>query len=419
MAFTQGLSGLKASATALDVTSNNVANAQTVGFKAGQAHFADSYANSLVGSGASQIGFGVTVPTIQQQFTQGAVTATNNPLDIAINGNGFFRMNENGATSYSRNGQFHLDKNGYIVDDHSRKLNGYMADAMGKIITSAPVDLTIDTSAQPPVSTGGTSSALPPDTGVSANINLNAGSAIIPAGVSTTWVAPPTSAMYNYTTGTTVYDTLGNPLTMTIYARKTAANAWDIYTSIGDPAGAVYSAANPVTFDTSGKLLTGSPINMSTALTTGATTPLDFQLDFNGSTQYNAVNGINSLTQDGNAAGRLVGLSVSADGVIAGTYSNGKTRNLSQVALSNFTNPNGLVSLGGNQWRESATSGSSMTGVPNSGSLGALQNSAVEDSNVDLTVELVNMIVEQRNYQANAQTIKTQDTILQTLISMR
>jgi flagellar hook protein FlgE len=422
MAFTQGLSGLKASATALDVTSNNVANAQTVGFKAGQAHFADAYANSLVGSGASQIGFGVTVPTIQQQFTQGAVTATNNPLDFAINGNGFFRMNENGSTSYTRNGQFHLDKNGYIVDDHARKLNGYMADATGKIITSAPVDLTIDTSAQPPVATG-SSTATAGSTGVTANINLNA-SSVAPT---TAWaITPPatvpTSAMYNYTTGTTVYDSLGDPLTMTIYAVKTAANTWDIYTSVEDTAGPVYAGPTPMTFLSDGTLDPTAPngvIPMSTVLTTGAATPLAFQLDFTGTTQFNAVNGVNSLTQDGNAPGRLVGLAVSADGVIAGTYSNGKTRNLSQVALSNFTNPNGLVSLGGNQWRESATSGVSLTGVPNSGSLGALQNSAVEDSNVDLTVELVNMIVEQRNYQANAQTIKTQDTILQTLISMR
>ncbi len=429
MAFQQGLSGLRAASNALDVTSNNVANAATVGFKSSQAHFADVYASTLGASGGSQVGIGVSVPAVAQNFAAGNVTVTNNPLDIAINGSGFFRMNASGSVTYSRAGQFHLDRSGYIVDDSARRLTGYAVDSTtGTPVISTPVDLLLDPSDQPPQATGTVGGDFD---GVKAVLNFDSRSTV-PADA---WavVAPatlPTTRMYNYSTAVSIYDSLGNPHTLTIYARKAAAaNTWDVYTATdtGAPVPPATSMvpviAGPVSvaFDSSGKL-TAAPngvLPLSIALSNGAATPLAFDLDFTGSTQFGSNFGVNQLKQDGYAPGRLTGMTVAVDGIILGSYSNGQSRTMGQIALSSFTNPDGLASMGGNQWLETADSGSPLTGTPNSASLGVLQSAAVEESNVDLTSELVNMIVEQRNYQANAQSIKTQDQILQTLVNLR
>lgn len=429
MAFQQGLSGLRASANALDVTSNNVANAATVGFKSSQAHFADVYASRLGAAGGSQVGIGVSVPAIVQNFSAGNVTVTNNPLDIAINGAGFFRMSDGGSITYSRAGQFHLDKSGYVVDDGARRLTGYAVDTLtGLPVMSTPVELQLDPSDQPPAATGTAGGSFD---GVKAVMNFDSRSTV----PNTAWaITPPatgpSTSMYNYSTATSIYDSLGNPHTLTIYARKAAAaNTWDVYTATdtGAPVApsttptTVFAGPVSVAFNSSGQL-TAAPngvLPLSIALTNGAATPLAFNLDFTGSTQFGANFGVNQMLQDGYAPGRLTGTSVSANGTILGTYTNGQSRIMGQVALSNFTNPDGLASLGGNQWQETSESGSPLTGTPNSASLGVLQSAAVEESNVDLTAELVNMIVEQRNYQANAQTIKTQDQILQTLVNLR
>jgi len=211
---------------------------------------------------------------------------------------------------------------------------------------------------------------------------------------------------------------LGNPHLLSMYFRKTAANTWDLYSNLD---GGTAAGPTPVTFSTTGALLTpaGGIIAQSFPVGTGAVAPLAFNLNLTGSTQFGNIFGVNSISQDGYTSGRLSGLSVAADGTIQGRYSNGQTRDLAQVVLGNFTNPNGLTSLGNNQWAETADSGQPLIGVPGSGSLGVIQSAAVEESNTDLTAELVNMITFQRAYQANAQTIKTQDQILQTLVNLR
>lgn len=420
MAFQQGLSGLRAFANALDVTSNNVANAATVGFKSSQVHFSDVYASSLGSSGGSQVGIGVSASDVAQNFTAGNVTATNNPLDIAINGSGFFRMSDNGSISYSRNGQFHLDKDGYVVDDGARRLTGYTVDPVtGNITNSAPVDIFLDPSDQAPVATGTAGGDFD---GVKIVLNFDSRSVVPGAWSYTAPVAPattssPSTSGYNFSTAASIYDSEGNAHTLTMYARKTGNNAWDMYTTVdgGAPAGPTAMA-----FSTSGVLTTpaNGQISQTIVLTNGATIPV-FPLDFSGSTQFGSSFGVNQLQQDGYAPGRLTGTTVSADGIIQGIYTNGQTRTMGQVVLSNFTNPGGLSSQGNNQWVETADSGSPLTGSPNSSSLGTLQSGAVEESNTDLTAELVNMIVQQRNYQANAQSIKTQDQILQTLVNLR
>lgn len=414
MSFQQGLSGLNASAKALDAIGNNVANSGTVGFKGATPHFADIYAASLTGAGASNIGIGTSLAAVPQNFTQGNLTTTNNPLDLAINGAGFFRLNQNGAVLYSRNGQFHVDRDGYVVSDRGLRLTGYGVDTSG-MITSSLGDIRIDPAPIPPQATGASTGT--GVRGVGAVLNLDSREDPITAAFDQT--DPLT---YNYSTGLTVYDTLGNPHVFTMYFIKTASNAWTVeYRVDNSTAG---GGSTTLAFDTSGVLTTAMPVAVSLDLAAagtdnGATSPLDFDLDFTGTSQYGANFSANRMTQDGYATGQLSGLSIGADGIVLGRYSNGQSRNLAQVALANFTNVNGLQPLGNNVWAESPDSGPALVGAPASGALGVIQSSAVEDSNVDLTAELVAMITQQRAYQANAQTIKTQDSVLQTLVNLR
>lgn len=404
MSFQQGLSGLNTASKALDAISNNVSNSNTVGFKQSRAQFQDIYAASIGTGGPGQIGIGAALGKVAQEFTQGNITVTNNPLDIAINGQGFFRMSNNGALSYTRNGQFQVDKSGYIVNASGYRLTGYGADTLGNIIPSSPIDMQVN------------ASDLTPKPTTEAEVVVNLDSRTTVPTNATFDVNDPLS--YTSSSSMSVYDSLGNPHTMSMYFIKTAtANQWTVRTALDGVATATTGTLN---FDTSGALTT-SPATLAQAfpITTGATTTFNFNLDFEGTTQFGSTYGVNSIVQDGYSSGRLAGLSVDADGIVIGRYSNGQSRNLGQVVLANFNNPNGLKSLGGNQWAESGESGSPLVGAPNTGSLGVLQSAAIEESNVDLTAELVDMITQQRAYQANAQSIKTQDSILQTLVNLR
>lgn len=426
MGFQQGLSGLNAAARSLDVTGNNVANASTVGFKQSRAEFADIYANSLNGSGATPIGLGAKVAAVTQQFTQGGISITNLPLDLAINGGGFFRMSNAGVITHSRNGQFQLDKNGFIVNAQGYRLQGYMANTSGTILNTAPpVDLRLfnpsTTSDIAPKITGD-SSVPGGNGGVEAVINLDSRE---PANILAFNVADPTT--YNRATAVSVFDSLGNAHTLQYFFKKTAPNSWDVYTAVTNPFGTqtvLGSPAHTLTYNTAGTLVapTGDPFQINiaaAALGTGAAN-LDVSTAFSGSTQFGSNFKVNSLTQDGFASGSLAGYSVGADGLIVGRYTNGVTRNLGQVILDSFRNPQGLDPIGNNQWVQTSESGEALTSEPGTdGNHGPLQSAAVEDSNVDLTQELVNMIITQRVYQANAQTIKVQDTILQTLVNLR
>lgn len=429
MSFQQGLSGLNAAAKNLDVIGNNVANSGTVGFKSSQAQFADVYAASLSGAGANQTGLGTKVTSIAQQFTQGNVSATNNPLDVAITGKGFFRLSNNGAITFSRNGQFQQDKSGFIVSSAGLRLTGYQVDAATGDVSGALGDMQLNTADISPK----------PTTVASPVVNLDSGStaiatawpatltAVVPATVPPTYVQP-SSSLYNSSTSTSVYDSQGNSHVATLFFTKTAANTWDVHGVVDGGlanAGKVLTFS-PLVFGVTGQLTAplGPPIGLGTAQTIGwsdaSVDPTQtLNLNFNGTTQFGSPFGVNALTQDGYAAGRLAGFNVGIDGMVLGRYTNGQTKTMGQVALTNFANPQGLQALGDNQWSESPSSGQALVGIPGTSSLGSLQSGAVEDSNVDLTAELVNMITAQRVYQANAQTIKTQDSILQTLVNLR
>ncbi|SCX56764.1 flagellar hook protein FlgE [Nitrosospira sp. Nsp1] len=406
MSFQQGLSGLNAASKNLDVIGNNVANANTVGFKQSQAQFADVFANSLSGGSSVQSGIGVKVAAIAQQFNQGSITASSNPLDVAINGGGFFRLSDQGTISYSRNGQFHPDKDGFIVNSSGQRLTGYTANATGVVSTAAPTDLQISTADLPPAAT----------TLVSALVNLDSREPALSSAAFN--LADPTT--YHGSTFLPIHDSLGNPSTLSAYFLKTGTNSWDVFAA-NDGAllngGASVGALN---FLSNGALdpLSSNIFSVAAPVSTGAN-PLAFDLDFTGTTQFGSNFGINALEQDGYTSGRLTGFAVGADGIIRGSYSSGKFLTLGQVALANFANPQGLELRGNNTWKESAASGAALVGVPNTGGLGVLQSGAIEDSNVELTSELVNMITAQRIYQANAQTIKTQDQLLQTIVNLK
>ena len=400
MGFQQGLAGLNAAARNLDVIGNNVANSGTIGFKSARAEFADVYATSVYGTGTSSPGIGVSVSDLAQQFTQGDLATSTNALDIAINGGGFYRLSNNGAISYSRNGQFKLDKDGFIVNAQSMRLTGYPAGANGAINAGVPQELRLDTSDIPPSAT----------TSAQIGVALNA-----TATVPTAAFDPADGTSYNNGTSIGVYDSLGREHALAIYFRKTADNAWEVHGSVD---GAAAIPFGPMTFDSTG-VLTSSP-DFSVALpAAGGSAAQTISLSLAGATQFGSDFSVSALEQDGHAAGRLAGFSVGADGTILSRYTNGETIARGQIALANFTNPQGLQSQGGNQWVETADSGQPLVGAPGSGTLGVLQSGALEASNVDLTAELVNMITAQRVYQANAQTIKTNDQLLQTIVNLR
>ncbi|CCD40522.1 Flagellar hook protein FlgE [Candidatus Paraburkholderia kirkii UZHbot1] len=391
MSYQQALSGLGAASSDLDVIGNNIANANTVGFKQGAAQFADMYASSMATAINNQIGIGTRLAEVQQQFSQGTITTTNQALDVAINGNGFYQLSNNGSIVYSRNGVFHLDATGKIVNSSGLQLMGYAADSNGVVNSASTVPLTVPTANIAPIATKK----------ITAAFNLNSQDA------NQTQTFDPTNGnTYNTSTSVDVYDTLGGTQKVSVYFQKTTTGQWEAFAGYGDPV-TPQTDLGSITFDSSGTL-TGStaPGVFNFTIPNGADggkTTQTLALDLTGTTQYGAKSGITNLHQDG---------------MLTGNYSNGETKALGQIAIANFNNQNGLQNLGGNVNAQTAASGAPQVSVPGLTNHGTLQGGAVENSNVDLTSELVNLITAQRNYQANAQTIKTQQTVDQTLINL-
>ncbi|PXW93704.1 flagellar hook protein FlgE [Sphaerotilus hippei] len=414
MNFQSGLSGLQATSKNLDVIGNNVANSGTYGAKSSRAEFADLYANAMNGAGSGSVGIGVTVANIAQQFTQGTITSTENPLDLAINGSGFFQVKDSaGSISYTRNGQFKLDKSGYIVNNAGQQLQGYKANASGEIIQGAATALQLPTAPIAPKFTEE----------VAMEFNLDSrGDATQTSTPAVIDFDDPNT--YNNATSTTVYDQQGNPVSLSMYYQKsTTANTWNVYVTAD---GTSLSGTSPYTtmeFAADGTTPTipaaGQFLNIPASATGAHQAISNIALDMSQATQYGAKFSVTDLTQDGYAPGSLSSLSIDDTGVISANYSNGLTKDAGQLELATFRNPQGLQAVGGNVWVQTYASGDPVVGTPTSGTMGSLQEGSLEESNVDLTGELVNMITAQRAYQANAQTIKTQDSVLQTLVSLR
>jgi len=556
MSFNIGLSGLRAASKDLNVTGNNIANAGTVGFKQSRAEFSDVYAASVLGTGKNPQGSGVLMSNISQQFNQGNVNYTQNALDLAINGNGFFQVSNNGAVSYTRAGYFGTDREGFLVDNFGYKLQGFPVDNNGNLQNGVVGNLQVQTTNQAPKATSQINTAFnlnstqkAPATwqasydGVIDKVyrdNFTTESALVPllsaggtnaargqaymdalasspsltvydqaiidhmgditsstveevgqklagaiaaAEVAAVEIAkaasgaddvkllalrtanatfnPADPTTYNSSTSLNIYDSQGNAHVMTQYFVKTSANTWDMKVLIDgrNPADPAQEPPQPyvmgLTFNSSGALTSvdngGSALfsvapdlkvtlNSATgnpptggwipAISNGATpatwsangalaNPGGIVLDFSKSSQYASAFAVNSVGQDGYTTGELAGLEIDDTGVIFARYTNGQSKVQGQIILANFANVQGLTPVGKTQWVQSFESGEPVVGTPGSGTLGALQAGALEDSNVELSDQLVNLIVAQRNYQANAKTIETESAITQTIINLR
>lgn len=538
MAFQTALSGINSAAAELNVISNNVANASTTGFKKSTIQFADVFATSNLGSSSNAIGSGVKIAGVNQQFSQGNVEFTNNNLDLAISGQGFFVLNDNGNNVYTRSGAFGVDRNGYIVNAQTQRLTGYLADNSGNI-TGALGDIRLDTSDIAPQATSeltfgvnlNASAVVPSAPVTSSTITLGSSGAtqvldtgdsplttgafslvdtygqqvttaqlqftstggnnwdvtLIGAGgtsttasltvgttgsVTLTWdpdgaagtqspvnltfdtsdltqasgggntdlTASATGAVqgvfdvtdastFNNSTTMTIYDSLGASHLATVYYRKTGIpNQWESYVFIdgNQITGAQPNGSDLLQFSSSGALAEiNGVVTPPASYTLAAYTPssgataMNLTLDYSSLSQYGGGFNVNSLSQDGYATGRLSGIDISDTGVILARFTNGQSRTLAQVALANFGNTQGLTQLGDTSWAESFESGQPVISTPGSSSLGTVQSGALESSNVDITEQLVKMITAQRNFQANAQVISTEDRVTQSIINIR
>ena len=429
MAFNTALSGIQAASSALNVTGNNIANTSTTGFKASTTEFADVYASSVLGGGSNSVGSGVTLADVEQDFSQGNITFTNNALDMAINGNGFFIVSDQGETLYTRAGLFGVDADGFVVNNTGANLQGFAASSTGTI-SGQLGNLQVTTDNLPPIQT----------TGVSALLNLDARE--------TQPLVPVFDAAdqdsYNHATSLTVFDSQGNSHIMSAYFVKEApVNEWTMILEIdgqnvGQPVPSV--ASYTLTFNPDGSLNStvpdpilvdgwepldangvrnGAAGSAAGALPTDPPTTSNFVFDLMGTTQFGSDFAVNDINQNGFATGLLAGVDISSEGFLFARYTNGQTRVLGQVGLANFRNVEALSPQGDTGWAETFDSGNPIVGTPGTSSLGVVQSGALEDSNVDLSEELVDLIISQRNYQANARSIETESAVTQALLQIR
>lgn len=425
MGFSTALSGLNAAANNLSVTGNNIANANTTGFKESRSEFGDVYTSSIGGVSKTQPGSGVRIEAVAQQFNQGTLDMTGNNLDLAINGEGFFTMASDptdvNSLVYSRAGAFELNKDGLVTNTQGQALLAYKPNGTAATDGFSAGVLTT-------VSLNNTGAGLPVSTKkVDLSVNLDASSPVISAA---TTFDPKDSSTYTEQTGVTVYDSLGVSHKLTTYfvagAENTATHTrdWTAHHYITDDPSAPVSmdvAPTTLTFDSVGKLI--SPVNgqvILKAYSTG-TSAADIvaKMDYTGSMQLSSKFSVDTLKQDGLAAGKLTGIAIDETGGIFARFSNGASTPLGKVALTRFANPQGLTKLGDSTWGQNAASGTPISGEPGVGRFGSIQSGALEQSNVDLSKQLVNLIIAQQTYQANSQTISTENSIIQTILNIR
>ncbi|MCP1675621.1 flagellar hook protein FlgE [Natronocella acetinitrilica] len=409
MSFNIALSGLNAASADLDVTSNNIANTGTVGFKESRAEFADIFATSQLGLSQNAIGQGARLSNVRQQFNQGQFDFTGNSLDLAVSGTGFFRLSQEGSISYSRNGAFELNRDGFIVNADGKQLTGFTANTDGNL-TGALGPLQVNTGDVQPSATD------------NMELNANLDATQEPPALAFDEENPET---YNFSTSTTIFDSLGRSHLSTLYFVKGAAdNEWQVYTDVNGN----ISAPTDVVFNPDGSLSTVNgaadpnvDFTFAAADTAGVegANDLDITVDFGGLTQFGTPFNVAELRQNGFTAGQFSSLDVESDGTIFGRYTNGQSLVLGQLALARFPSPEKLTQTGDTAWVESFESGAPVLGNPTQSGLGSIQAGALEQSNVNITEQLVKMITAQRNFQANAKMISTQDQVTQEIINIR
>lgn len=461
MSYYIALSGLSASQRDLDTSSNNIANVNTTGFKGSRAEFADVYASSLFTNSRTKVGDGVQTSRVAQQFAQGTLDFTENALDLAIKGNGFFVTSSGEGSqdlSYTRAGAFKLNRNNFIVDNSGDFLQAYPVNRETGQTSSTALSTTraveIPSTAGQPSSTSNLFQAVNLDSREQpildpANLDVDGNPLPFAPGDDSDF-DPTDPATYTDSTSATVYDSLGEAHTVTTYYAKRDANTWDVYQTVNGqmvdfngPAG--YEGANSgeiggvnyagmrIQFDAGGNpagpgTLTPGGTFQAGAFTfapTNGSEPLEIDFNFRSTgggdrpTQFASAFELTSLDQDGSTVGRLTGVDIDDRGLIAATYSNGETQFLGQVAMVNFNNPQGLEQVGGTKWKGNIESGEPITGIAGQGTFGGIESSALENSNVNLTEELVDIIVAQRNYQANSRSLEVNSTLQQTILQIR
>ncbi|MCG6199771.1 flagellar hook protein FlgE [Psychromonas antarctica] len=463
MSFNVALSGISAAQSDLDTTANNIANVNTVGFKESRAEFDSVYANSLFSNSKTKTGDGVSIAAVAQQFSQGSLKFTQNPLDLAITGSGFFATSADISErdlSYTRGGEFKLNNDNYIVDNSGNYLQAFPVNSDGdssSVSLSTTEPIRIPETAGTPVKTS--------EIGITLNLPSDA-TTLDPANFN-----PNDPATYNNATSVTIYDSLGQSHTANTFYIKPengsytdtnqwitfvtvdnkAVDAWDTTTGAeatvtydidadgdgsadGTPLDASYTDTDGVihtgvvlTFDAVGGYTGSSPANLAfeplgvngaKVLDAGADGSQAFTLNFKEPTQFASSFQVTALEQDGLTVGRLTGVEIGSDGLVKATYSNGTSQPLSRVAIVRFRNEQGL-SQNGSNWTASQNSGDPIAGEAASGSFGAINSAALEQSNVNLTTELVDLITAQRNFQANSRALEIDNTLQQTILQIR
>ncbi|MCK7458043.1 flagellar hook protein FlgE [Idiomarina aminovorans] len=449
MSFNIALSGINGSQKDLDTTANNISNVKTTGFKQSRAEFADVYASSIFNAGNTKVGDGVLTSSVAQQFSQGTLDFTENALDMAISGNGFFATTDGLGSrdlTYTRSGAFKLNDNKFIVDNQGNYLQGYQVDRNSGTTSSVALATT------QPIRIPDVAGAPQNTDNVFTAFNVDARRSPINGAANP--FDPETPSTYHSSTSATIYDSLGESHTLSTYYVKRDNNQWDVYTTFdGDeidmtPTGTAAASpdasingstglqltflgngepdvpAGQTTFDPGAIDLSGNNAAGDPYLNNGAdaqTVQFNFQ-DLSGTTsptQFASDFEVTNLDQDGSTVGRLTNVDIDKSGLIAATYSNGDVQYLGQVAIVRFANEQGLTQIGGTKWRESIDSGEPLSGEANTGTFGGIEASALENSNVNLTKELVDLITAQRNFQANSRSLEVNNTINQTILQIR
>lgn len=399
MSLNTALSGINAAQNALDVTSNDIANANTTGFRSGTQLLDDIYPAN---ASADTAGIGVQTGAIERNFQQGAAETTNNPLDLAVQGGGFFIVSNNGAQQYTRDGNFHLDpQTNQLMTAHNDLVLGFAAGAAGSSANLGPLALT------------GTSQPATPTTQQAIQVSLNTGD---PAIASTTAFSTSNPASFDESTSVTAYDSLGNANQIQLYFRQqagtgsaTAPNMWQVYANPVGANGTAVGAPSVLTtlqFSSSGALIGGGRANLTVPWGNGAGTAT-IAFNFGGSTLANQAFDVGSASGNGFPPGSFQGVSVGSNGAIEAQYSNGQTATVGQLALATFANNQGLTPVSNNLFAATTTSGSAIVNTPGQGQTGMVASGQLEQSNVDLSQQLVNLITEQQAYEANTKSIGT------------
>ena len=405
MPFRTALSGLNAASADLRVTGNNIANSGTTGFKQSRAEFADVFATAYSGISQTAVGAGVRLAGVTQQFTQGNIDFTGNNLDMALSGKGFFALSDGGEMSYTRDGSFQIDRDGFVVNGSGKRLQSYPTqDALaGTFATGTLNDLRLSTTEASPQATRR----------VDAAFNLSA----VAEDLSAVPFDPTDPTSYDLSTSLTVYDSLGQARTGTLFFRNTGQLEGEVHLTID---GQQVGGPQPLQFGADGALIapTGE-VGFGPFTPGNGAAPLDIAFDFSRATQFGSAGSISTLRQDGFASGRLTGVDIDDNGIVFARFTNGQALPLGQVAVASFANPQGLQQAGDNAWVETFGAGDPVFGAAGNGDLGTLQSGGLEASNVEVAEQLVNLITAQRNFQANAQVISTADTVTQTIINIR